>query len=136
MEYLLLRRGPDIAYAGQWRMIGGKIEKGETAWQTALRELLEETGLHPSRLWSVPSLNAFYEWEHDRVNLIPAFGAEITGDPTLDDEHDEYRWMLPTEASEALCWPEQQRLLMLSASLVERGIPPELDIRIEEGLTW
>lgn len=135
-EYLLLRRSPDAQYAGQWRMIGGKIEEGETAWQTALREILEETGLHPTRLWAIPSTNAFYEWEHDRVNIIPAFGAEVAGEPTINREHDDYRWMPTEKAAECLRWPEQRRLLTISARMVADGIPPELVIRIEEGLAW
>ena len=32
-------------YGGQWRMIGGKIKENELAWQAALREFDEETGL-------------------------------------------------------------------------------------------
>ena len=136
VEYLLMRRGPDVPYAGQWRMIGGKIEKGETAWQTALREVLEETGMHPRRLWVLPSSNQFYEWEHDRVNIIPAFGAEVDGEPATNDEHDGYRWLSAEDAADCLGWPEQKRLLKLSAEMIDEGIPPELMIRIEEGLAW
>lgn len=117
-------------------MIAGKIEKGETAWQTALRETLEEIGVQPSRLWVIPSSNNFYEWEHDRVNIIPAFGAEVSGDPTTNHEHDGYRWLPVDKAVDRLQWPEQRRLLQLAARMVDEGIPPELVIRIEEGLSW
>lgn len=43
-EVLLVRRAnpPD---AGRWGFPGGKIETGETIQQTALRELVEETGV-------------------------------------------------------------------------------------------
>lgn len=136
IEFLLLRRGPDVTYAGQWRMIGGKIEKGEAAWQTALREILEETGLHPTRLWVIPSLNTFYEWQDDRVNIIPAFGAQVSGEPNLNGEHDDYRWIPPDEAADLLQWPEQRRLLKLSAGMIDEAIPSELVIRIEESLAW
>ena len=60
-EFLLVRRAAGLVYAGQWRMIGGKVDAGETAWQAALRELREETGLTPTRFWSLPSVNHFYE---------------------------------------------------------------------------
>jgi len=71
-EFLLLRRAADVVYAGAWRMVGGKIDAGEAAWQAALRELREETGCAPARLWALPSVNTFYEWRHDRVNRRPS----------------------------------------------------------------
>lgn len=126
--FLLLRRAPHVPYAGAWRMVGGKIEPGETAWQTALRELHEETGQAPTRLWALPSVNTFYEWQHDRINLIPAFAAELAADPVLDDEHDAFAWLPAEEAVLRLRWPEQQRLLRLTARLLEEGIAPELDV--------
>jgi dATP pyrophosphohydrolase len=125
-EFLLLRRAPDARYAGQWRMVGGKIEAGEAAWETGLRELKEETGRHPSHYWTLPSLNAFYEWGEDRVTLAPAFAAALPGDPTLDDEHDAFRWRPAPEAARHLDWPEQKRLLRLTDRLLRDGIPPSL----------
>lgn len=126
VQFLLLRRAPNVSYAGQWRMIGGKIRYGEAAWQTAFREIEEETGQQPYRLWVVPSLNVFYEWPHDRVNLIPAFAAELTDDPVLNDEHNAFAWLDEEEAAARLLWPEQQRLLRLTAQLLRQGLPPEV----------
>ncbi|MEM6628382.1 MAG: NUDIX domain-containing protein [Bacteroidota bacterium] len=37
------------AYVGQWDLPGGKIEVGEDPEATLLREIEEETGLHPDR---------------------------------------------------------------------------------------
>ena len=127
LEFLLLRRAEGGVYAGQWRMVGGKIRRGEAAWQAALRELDEETGRRPVEAWTVPSVNAFYEWQADRLNLIPAFAAELEGDPALDREHDAFAWLPPEEAAARLAWPEQRRLLRLVARLLSGGaIPPEL----------
>ncbi len=59
---------------------------------------------------------------HDRINLIPAFAARLTADPTLDREHDAFVW-LPAEAAAArLAWPEQRR----ADRLLREGFPPEL----------
>jgi len=125
-EFLLLHRAPNTSYAGQWRMVGGKIERGEAAWETALREVTEETGHRPRRLWTIPSVNAFYEWKADRINLIPAFAAALPGDPMLDDEHDAFTWLPAQEAVDRLAWPEQQRLLRLADRVIRDGIPPRL----------
>ena len=125
VEFLLMRRAASAVYTGQWRMVGGKIEPGETAWQAALRELREETGLAPERLWVLPSVNTFYAWTHDRVNLIPAFAARLTADPTPDREHDAFAWLSAEAAAARLLWPEQRRLLLLADRLLREGFPPE-----------
>jgi dATP pyrophosphohydrolase len=126
VELLVLRRSRGRAYAGDWRIVGGKIEPGEVAWQAGLREVEEETGHRPLGFWAVPSVNRFYEWEHDRVNVIPAFAAELPADPRLDDEHDAWAWLAPDEAAHRLAWPEQRRLAALVAETLARGVPPSL----------
>ncbi|MCS7081383.1 MAG: NUDIX domain-containing protein [Bacteroidetes bacterium] len=126
-EYLLLKRAPDRPYAGTWRMIGGKIREGESAWRAALRELAEETALEPRRFWSVPSVNAFYEWAEDRLNLIPVFAAEVAPEARvrLSSEHVDARWFRLEEAVRLLVWPEQRRLIRLVHELFATGGAPE-----------
>ena len=132
VEFLLLRRSVGRLYAGEWRVVGGKIEAGEAAWQAARRELAEETGQRPSRAWTVPSVNAFYEWQTDRLNLIPAFAAELPADPVLDGEHDAFVWLTPAAAEARLRWPEQRRLLRLVADLlIGDALPPELILPLD-----
>jgi dATP pyrophosphohydrolase len=106
--YLLMKRADGVVYAGSWRMVGGKIESGEKAYATALRELKEETALAPRRLWSVPYINSFYEAAKDRVNIIPVFAAEVdTMSVTLSAEHGEYQWVPYADAKTLLPWPAQ-----------------------------
>ena len=121
VAWLVLRRAPGRPDAGAWRMVGGKVEGGEAAWETALRELAEETGWQRGgglvELWALPSVNAFYEWGRDRVVLAPAFAAHVEGDPRLNDEHDAWAWLPAEDAADRLAWPEQARLLRLAARL-------------------
>ena len=42
---LLVRRGQDPE-RGRWSVPGGRVEPGETSQEAAVREVLEETGLH------------------------------------------------------------------------------------------
>src|SRR6185295_18161373 len=46
---LLKRRNPPV---GAWCPVSGRIEQGEVAWQTALREIEEETGLKDGALFT------------------------------------------------------------------------------------
>jgi dATP pyrophosphohydrolase len=114
-EYLLLKRAKDQKYSGQWRMVAGKVEKGETHWQAALRELDEETGLKPTQFWTIPSVNQFYEHKSDQILSIPAFAAEVSYDAEieLDSEHEQSAWFDIESATRNIYWPEQKRLLRL-----------------------
>lgn len=123
-QYLLLHRDPAVVYAGDWRMIGGKVREGEAASEAARREITEETACNIVRLWTVPSVNSFYERETDTVHLIPAFAAELgCAEPVLNHEHDRFGWFDFEEALERLRWPEQRRLLTAVQEELARGIP-------------
>ncbi len=134
VEFLLLKRAEGNVYQGQWRMVAGKMRPGEKAWEAALRELREETGLSPQRFWAVPTLNVFYEWEHDRVNLIPVFAAEVApgARPRLNDEHERYGWFRAETISSHVHWPEHHRIITLIQDMLHAGrIPPELEIPVK-----
>lgn len=122
-EYLLLERSSHKIYAKTWRMVGGKLLADETAWQGCLRELQEETRLPITRLLSVPYVNRFYEWKHDRINDIPVFVAvtEKGRDPVLDEEHSAFAWLGLDSALERLPWPGQSEGLRAADALLRTG---------------
>ena len=134
-EYLVLRRAAGRYDAGRWRVVTGKIEAGEAAWQAALRELREETGLQAGRLLAVPYVNQFYEWEHDRINAIPVFVAVVDADATvtLDGEHEAHAWLGLEAAVERLAWPGQREGLRAGALLLESGGGPVESLEIDLG---
>jgi dihydroneopterin triphosphate diphosphatase len=129
-EVLLLRRSAHKIYAGDWRMVGGKLQDDETAWQACLREVSEETGLNADRLFVVPYLNRFYEWTQDRVNEIPVFVALTDGsDPVLDAEHDGWAWLSPDDAAALLPWPGQRGGLRAAIALLQdERLWPHLEV--------
>jgi dihydroneopterin triphosphate diphosphatase len=119
-EYLLLLRAPGRIDEGRWRIVTGKIEDDEAAWQAACREFKEETQLPLARLLVVPYVSRYYEWEHDRLNDIPVFVAvtEPGALPVLDDEHVDFRWVAATGAAELLVWPAQRDGLRAADALL------------------
>ncbi|NGP76443.1 NUDIX pyrophosphatase [Balneolaceae bacterium YR4-1] len=120
VEFLILKRSSHKIYAGQWRMIGGKIEDNEQAWEAGLRELKEETTLSPLLYWVIPSINHFYNHRNNEIELIPAFAAELQPESEikLNEEHSEYKWIDSWDVDDYLPWPEQKRLLKLAHEII------------------
>lgn len=110
-EVLLLKRTQTLI--GEWCQVAGSIEEGETAWQTALRELDEETGLQPNALYSADTCEQFYEADRDAITIAPVFVAFIDNSEKvrLNHEHSEYRWVSFSEAKEMVVFGGQRRVL-------------------------
>jgi dATP pyrophosphohydrolase len=89
-EYLLLRRATDYL-RHQWCQVAGAVEQGETAWQAAIRELKEETGLEAESLYSADRFEQFYRPDWDALVLAPLFVAYVPADAGvhLNHEHTE-----------------------------------------------
>ena len=89
-SFLLLKRAETKIYEHLWQGVAGKIEKGETAVETAIRELKEETGFTPTRMFVADYVSKFYESHDDRINLVPVFGIEVKDSGVaLSKEHSE-----------------------------------------------
>ena len=109
-KYLILKRARTKMYEHLWQGVAGKIEKGEQAWQAAIRELKEETGLDPIRIFVADHVSKFYETHGDRVNLIPVFGIEVGSDIiSLSREHSDFKWVDYDSACSYLVWRGQKK---------------------------
>ncbi|MDP6169489.1 MAG: NUDIX domain-containing protein [Candidatus Marinimicrobia bacterium] len=109
IEYLLLKRAKTKKYEHLWQGVAGKIEEGETAVQAAVRELNEETGFHPVKMFVADHVSKFYEAHDDRINLVPVFGIEVDdGGVTLSREHCDFKWVEFEIACKTLVWKGQK----------------------------
>ena len=129
-EVLLLRRAETLV--GEWCQVAGKIEEGETAWQTGLRELSEETGLVPQKFYSADICEQFYEPQRDLITLTPVFVAFVAKEApvTFNSEHSDFRWVSFREAAEMVAFGGQRRILRwIEEEFVHRT--PSGHLRIE-----
>lgn len=111
-RYLLIRRCCPYLF-GTWQMITGSIEKGETSPQAAYREILEETGLTPSKMYCADAVETIYVKSRDCIAFVPVFVAfvEQMGVRLSPTEHDAYEWLPFEEARNRLLWAEQRRII-------------------------
>lgn len=121
--FLLLKRSDEVIYAGEWRMVGGKIKTGETASEAAQREFFEETMLQMEQFWCVPTVNSFFDFKRNITHHIPVFAIECGAQsvPKLNHEHSDYAWVNESDAKELVLWPEQRRCITLITKLLEKS---------------
>ena len=123
LECLTLRRGPEGRCPGSWETVHGHIEPGERPPEAARRELEEETGLTPLRLYNLSRVELFYQHREDEVALVPVFVAFVPdgADVRLSAEHDRAEWLPPVEAGRRFAWPRECRALDDAVALLGTG---------------
>ncbi len=122
LKFLILKRNEKKLYEHLWQGVAGKIEKDEEAWETAIRELKEETGLDPVKMFVADHVSQFYEKHGDRVNLVPVFGIEVDSkNVILSDEHIEYKWVDFKEAFDTLVWNGQKKGIQTVYNMVSNN---------------
>jgi dihydroneopterin triphosphate diphosphatase len=132
-QYLVLRRASDFL-RDQWCHVAGAVEAEETAWQTVLRELREETGLVPDRLYSADRFEQFYRPDWDALVFAPVFVAFVSSEAPvrLNHEHSEFRWCPRDEAWSLMTFFTQRaNLLHVDAEFIQR--PPNEFLRLATG---
>lgn len=133
VEWLLLRRRPSSRLGGTWQAVQGKIEPGEKAWQSGLRELREETGLTPLQFWQLDSVDSYYVAAADRVTLAVCFAAEVPAGAAVQlcAEHTEFHWRATPDALREFLWPGQRRALHEITDHILSGAASEPFLRID-----
>ncbi len=99
-KFLLLRRHVHKASGDKWGLPAGKLDNGESTKQAVMREIEEETGLALPEA-SVTYFDSLYVRDGDFDIEWHMFATKLGTLPIVkvsQDEHSEYRWVLPEEA--------------------------------------
>ncbi len=112
--------------SGHWDFVKGKMEKGETPNQTAIRETQEEPGIT-----DVKFLENFEEWiqynfqfEGELVHKKVVFflGETKTKDIKISNEHLNYIWMDYNTAMERTTFDNAKTVLSKSYKLLSKTL--------------
>ena len=96
-----------------WSLPKGHIEPGETAAQTAEREVREETGIHGTVLRELGTIDYWFVVENRRVHktvhhfLMTAVGGELSDE---DIEVTEVAWVPLVDLERRLAYADERRL--------------------------
>lgn len=109
-----------------WSLPKGHIEAGETAEQTAVREVAEETGIHSRVLRPLGSIDYWFVAEDRRVHktvhhfLLEELGGELSDE---DVEVTEVAWVPLRELEDRLAYADERRLVRRAAALLAGAEP-------------
>lgn len=95
-DHVLLVRRANPPDAGRWGFPGGKTGFGETVETAAIRELLEETGIHATAQRVFTAVDAFdydaYGVLRHHYVLVAVLCSWKSGEPLAGDDALEARW--------------------------------------------
>ena len=106
-----------------WSLPKGHIEDGESAEETAMREVREETGISGSVLASLGSIEYWFVTEGRRIHktvhhyLMRALGGELSDS---DIEVTEVAWVPLSELDSKLAYADERKLAELAGQLIDR----------------
>jgi 8-oxo-dGTP pyrophosphatase MutT (NUDIX family) len=106
-----------------WSLPKGHIELGETAEQTAIREVAEETGIQGSVLAALGSIDYWFVTEGRRVHktvhhyLMRFLGGELSDE---DVEVSEVAWVPLRELPSRLAYADERRLAEVAGELIDK----------------
>lgn len=106
-----------------WSLPKGHIELGETAEQTAIREVAEETGIQGCVLAALGSIDYWFVTDGRRVHktvhhyLMRCSGGELSDD---DVEVAEVAWVPLPELPSRLAYADERRLAEVADELIDK----------------
>lgn len=117
---LMSQRPAGKSHAGKWEFPGGKMETGETAEDTIIRELREELGIEPCKSCLQPFSFASFAYEDFNL-LMPLFLCRQWDGLVRPIEGQTVRWVFP------------DRLMELDLVPADVALAREIGDRLQKG---
>ncbi|MEO1250456.1 MAG: NUDIX hydrolase [Pseudomonadota bacterium] len=114
-KVLLVKRGKPPR-KGSWGLPGGRQEWGETVFQAAQREVMEETGLTIEPLDYLTVVDGITHGADGEIDfhytLVEVLARWISGEAVAADDADDVRWADP-DRLEMLDWDKTREVILL-----------------------
>lgn len=124
-QVLLIRRGKPPR-RGEWGIPGGAQALGETVFETAIREVLEETGVAIQPTTIVTVVDSITPDDDGGVlyhyTLVEVSAEWISGEAVAASDVDEVCWVAPDQVAGRVKWGETARIVAEAGRL--RDGPP------------
>ena len=106
--------------AGQWDMVGGRIESDETVQQGLLREVKEESGLNVETERLIEVFDDFLEIKGESCHIVRLyFLCRADSDEViLSEDHDAYDWVDPHDVGDKSLMTEIPEMLRAAKELL------------------
>jgi 8-oxo-dGTP diphosphatase len=131
-DILLLKRGETRRlFPGKWNGIGGHIEPGEDIYDSALREVLEETGLKAPKLTLAGLLHA-EEGNPGQGVIVFIFIGESPERRFRDSEEGRLEWIPQAKAARLDGMPDLLQLLTAILAADPKHFPLFMRCKIDE----
>jgi len=119
-DVLLIKRGRPPGM-GKWNIPGGRQEAGETVRETAVREALEETGLHVTNLRLIDVVDIVHRDDTGAITAhwtLVDFRADApTGEAVAGDDAAAVEWVKVSDLASYELWPETDRIVRAAAEM-------------------
>lgn len=124
-QVLLVRRACPPR-AGEWSLPGGLQQLGETVYQAAAREVMEETRIviRPLALIDVVDLiehapsDGRVRWHYTLIDILALWES---GDPQASDDAAAVQWADETHLKRLDLWPETLRIIARARQLLSES---------------
>ena len=109
-----------------WSLPKGHVEEGESTEQAAVREVLEETGIHGSIVEQLGIIDFWFMADNCRIHktvhhyLLTAHDTELSDE---DVEVVEVAWVPLDEVGERLRYADERRLVQRAQELLDTAGP-------------
>jgi len=134
-QFLALKRSAGRNLPGIWQPVTGKMERLESPFDAARREVREETGLEPRRWWRLERTTFYLDARGRTLVALPLLAAEVgpREKVVLSREHSQWRFVSAAEAARLFLWDSQRAGIEAVKRQILRGgrLARALEIDVE-----